>query len=431
MRLRAGVVAIALSMMAAPERSGAEDRVVAFVGGRIFDGTGKPAIESGTIVVRNGRIDAVGPGPRVPVPKGAVRVDLAGKTVLPGLVNAHGHVGEVRGLKSGPEFDTEENLRRQLLSYARYGVTTVFSLGGDSAVGFGLRAAQEKAPPGRARLFLAGPVVTAQTAEEARRRVDEVAALKPDIIKIRVDDNLGTAAKMPAAAYEAAIDQAHKRGLRVAAHLYYREDARGLVKAGVDFLAHSIRDAEVDDGLIALMKERDVCLCPTLMREVSTFVYESTPRFFADPFFLREADRGVIQELSEPARQKTVRESRSAQTYKTALETAKRNLKRLADAGVGIAFGTDTGPPARFQGYFEHEELALMVEAGLTPTQALTAATGGAARCLRAAGKVGTLAPGAMADLAVFAANPLEDVRNSHRLESVWIGGERLPMTAP
>ena len=108
-----------------------------------------------------------------------------------------------------------------------------------------------------------------------------------------------------------------------------------------------------------------------------------------------------------------------------ALEIATRNLKRLSDAGVGIAFGTDTGPPGRFQGYFEHLELELMVKAGLTPMQALTAATGGAARCLKL-DRLGTLEPGAWADLLVLARNPLEDIRNTRSLESVWIKGERL-----
>jgi imidazolonepropionase-like amidohydrolase len=402
-------------------------RIIAFVGGRVFDGTGLRALESATVLVRDGRVVAVGPSARVEIPKEAERVDVSGRTLVPGLVNAHGHVAAVRGLQSGPAFETEENLRRQLVQYAWYGITTVFSLGGDGDIGFRLRDEESREALERARLRVAGTIVNAQTAADARRQVDEVAARRPDILKIRVDDNLGTTAKMPPAAYEAAIDEAHARGLRVAAHLYYREDARGLLKAKVDFLAHSIRDAEVDEPLVALMKERGVCLCPTLMREVSTFVYENTPAFFSDPFFRKAADPDAVRELSDPARQKTFRESASNQTIKAALATAKRNLKRLSDAGVGIAFGTDTGPPARFQGYFEHEELALMVEAGLTPAQALFAATGGAARCMGVDGQVGSLQPGAWADLLVLDANPLQDIRNSRRIDSVWIAGRRLP----
>lgn len=398
-----------------------------FAGARVIDGTGAPPIENAVVVVRAGRIEAIGPAGRVEVPKGARRVDLAGKTVIPGLINAHGHVGETAGLRSGAELNTRDNVLRQLGLYERYGVTTVFSLGDDRQAGFELRESRGPETGGRARLYVSGPVIAAATPEQARARVDEVAGLKPDFVKIRVDDNLGATTRMPPPAYRAVIEQAHKHGLRVAAHLYYLEDAKGLLAAGADFIAHSIRDREVDDEVIRLFKRRDVCLSPTLMREVSTFVYESEPAFFSDPFFLREADAAVLAELRDPKRQASVRASRSAQAYKTALEVASRNLKRLADAGVRIAMGTDTGPPARFQGYFEHVELELMAKAGLTPRQILVSATGDAARCMGVAGKVGTLQPGAWADFVVLTGNPLDDIRQTRAIESVWIGGAAVP----
>jgi imidazolonepropionase-like amidohydrolase len=401
--------------------------VEAFVGARLIDGTGQPPVENAVLVVREGRVVAVGPAARVTIPAGAQRIDLSGRTLIPGLINAHGHVGETVGLKSGPELYTADNVLRQLRLYARYGITTVFSLGGDQEAGFRLRDEESSGALDRARIRVAGPVIVAATPEEARRKVDEVAALKPDIVKIRVDDNLGTTPKMTPAVYRAVIDQAHKRGLRLAAHVYYLEDARDLLQAGADVIAHSIRDREVDDGLIQLLKARDVCVCPTLMREVSTFVYESEPAFFSDPFFLREADPVVLAELRDPKRQESVRASRSAQAYKTALEVASRNLKRLVDAGVRVAMGTDTGPPARFQGYFEHMELELMAKAGLTPAQVLLSATGDAARCLKLDGQVGTLRPGAWADLVVLTRDPLADVRNTRAIESVWIAGNRVP----
>src|SRR5207247_3190264 len=146
--------------------------------------------------------------------------------------------------------------------------------------------------------------------------------------------------------------------------------------------------------LISALKQRDVCVCPTLTREVSTFVYESTPAFFSDPFFLKYADPKVLAALKEPARQQEMHTSRAAQKYKAALEVASRNLKKLSDAGVKIAMGTDTGPPARFQGYFEHLELELMVTAGLSAPQALAAATRDAARCHKLDRELGTLEPG-------------------------------------
>ena len=125
-----------------------------------------------------------------------------------------------------------------------------------------------------------------------------------------------------------------------------------------------------------------------------------------------------------------MRDSAAAKGYKAGLEVANRNLKKLSDAGVRIAFGTDTGPPARFQGYFEHLELEMMVKAGLTPQQALNAATGDAARCMKVTGQVGTLERGDWADFLVLGANPLTDIHNTKTLESVWIGaiaaGDRL-----
>jgi imidazolonepropionase-like amidohydrolase len=213
----------------------------------------------------------------------------------------------------------------------------------------------------------------------------------------------------------------------VAAHIFYLEDAKGVLAAGADFIAHSIRDRDVDDEIIRQLKARDVCLCPTLMREVSAFVYESEPSFFSDPFFLREADASVLALLRDPKRQETTRTSAAAQSYKKALETASRNLERLVQAGVRIAMGTDTGPPGRFQGYFEHMELELMAKAGLTPRQILLSATGDAARCTKLDGKVGTIRPGAAADFVVLARNPLDDIRNTRSIESVWIAGNKVP----
>jgi imidazolonepropionase-like amidohydrolase len=176
-----------------------------------------------------------------------------------------------------------------------------------------------------------------------------------------------------------------------------------------------------------LMKQRNVCLCPTLTREVSTFVYETKPSFFDDPFFLRDADKSVLSQLQEPKRMEAMRASTSAQQYKKALEVASRNLKKLSDSGVKIAMGTDTGPPARFQGYFEHMELDLMAKAGMTTLQILKSATGDAADCMKMSGKIGALKPGAWADLIVLERNPLDDIKNMRTIQSVWIAGNQVP----
>ena len=398
----------------------------AFVGARIIDGTGETPIEEGVLIVRDGEIETVEATDAVEVPADAERIDATGKTIIPGLINTHGHVNDVKGLQSDPSFYTEEHVLGQLGLYARYGVTTVVSLGDDREAGIRVRDQQDTPELNRARLYVAGPVVTAQTPDDARAKVNELVDMDVDLVKIRVDDNLGRTTKMSEAVYSAVIDQAHARGLRLAAHLYYLEDAKSLLRAGADLLAHSIRDQDVDEELIDLLKARDVCVCPTLMREVSIFVYESRPAFFDDPFFLRDADPAVLQALEDPARQQRTRESSSAQQYKVGLEVAKRNAKKLVDAGIRIAFGTDTGPAGRFQGYFEQLELEQMVDAGLTPMQALVSATSDAADCMHL-DRLGTLEPGNWADLIILNANPLEDIRNTREIDSAWIAGNRVP----
>lgn len=403
-----------------------------FTGARLVEPGGAPLPDSldwrvrhnVTIVVRHGRIASVGTTP-APADESVTVTQLGGKFVVPGFISAHAHVSDIDGLK--PRAYTEANTLRQLGVFARYGITTVMSLGGEQAPAFAARDAQQTPALTRARIFLSGPIVTGSTPEAARAAVGRVAALKADIVKIRVDDNLGAGTKMAPEVYRAVIDEAHRLGLRVAAHIYYLADAKALLRAGVDMIAHSVRDADIDDEFISLMKARNVPYCPTLTREVATFVYESTPPFFSDPFFLREADPALVAQLREPARQAAMAKSASARAYKQALVVARRNLKRAADAGLLVVMGTDSGAfPERFEGYLEHLEMEMMAEAGLTPAQVLRAATADAARALQVK-DIGALTPGAWADFAVLDRDPLADVRNTRALASVWIAGNRVP----
>ena len=407
---RSAVLVGCCALAVSSRLAAAQGTTRAFTGVRLIDGTDRPPVANATIVVTNGRIVAAGPAARVAVPAGAERIALDGKVVMPGLVNAHGHV----------------NGARDLDTYAAYGVTTVYSLGGEPADVFAARRSQESASLARARVFVAGPVITATNPDEARAQVADVAAQHVDIAKIRVDDNLGTVAKMPPDVYRVVIDESHKHGLRLAAHLFYLGDAKSLLAAGADLVAHSIRDAAVDAEVIAQLKQRRVCVSPTLMREVSTFVYESTPDFFRDSLFLTHANRAWMATLQEPARQEAMRKSPAAQRYKAALDVASRNLKTLADAGVTIAMGTDTGPVGRFQGYFELMELELMAKAGLTPRQVLAAATRDAARCMQLDRDLGTIEAGKWGDFVVLDADPLSDISNVRRIHSVWIAGNKV-----
>jgi len=418
-------VAAALVLVCA---AAASAQVTAFVDGRIIDGTGT-VIERGTIVVRDGVIADAGPTASVTVPAGATRIDVRGKTLMPGIVNAHGHLSAVDGLKTGSQYYTRAGLERQLRAYATYGVTTVFSLGDDQADAFALRAEQAAAPPARARVYVAGPIIFTDTAEAARAETDKVIALKPDLLKIRVDDNLGSSKKMPEVAWRATLERAKAAGLTLAAHIFYLADAKALAEAGNTFIAHSVRDLPVDDAFLTAMKRGNQCYSPTLMREVSTFVYDATPSWVNDPFFRRGYGADVSAELSDAGRQAKFKASNAwaqGQKYKAGLEVAKANLKRVHDAGIRIAFGTDTGPAGRFQGFFEHMELELMVQAGLTPMQTLVSATGTAAACWGKQGVLGTIAKGAQADLLVLNANPLDAIANTRAIDAIYIGGRKL-----
>lgn len=389
----------------------------AFVGARLIDGTGADPIENAILLVDSGVIVAAGSAAAMSIPAGTPTVDLAGRTIIPGLINTHGHAGD----------PARENVLRQLGLYARYGVTTVVSLGGDSQAGVQIRDEQGAPNLNRARLYVAGRVLTPTTPAEAVQQVGEAAEMGVDWVKIRIDSNLGASTKMSPPVYTAVIQEAQRRGLPVAVHIIELEDARGALNAGASFIAHSVRDLPVDDVFIRSMLDHRACYSPTLTRELSTFVYGSRPAFFDDPFFLKEADSTAVATLLQPARQEAARQSAAGRYWEAQLPLARQNLKRLSDAGVLVGMGTDTGPAGRFQGYFEHLELEMMAEAGLSPMQILVAATGDAARCVRLDEQVGTLEAGKRADFIVLTANPLEDIRNTRTIQSVWINGNQVP----
>ncbi|HXA06239.1 MAG TPA: amidohydrolase family protein [Bryobacteraceae bacterium] len=410
----------------------------------LIDGNGRQPLSNAAMIIVDGRIQWTGPKAQLKAPAGAAITHLVGKYVMPGIINLHGHLGNTLELTQDPKNFTRDNVEKQLKLYASYGVTSIVSMGTDGDLIFPMRAEQRAGRPHMTRIFTAGrgftgvggypttaqgmkgvPFEVATTAE-VDRDVAQLADEKVDLVKIWVDDHLGREKKIPLDLAKAIIAEAHKHGLKVAAHIFYLDDAKALVNAGLDGLAHSVRDKPVDDELIASMKKRGAFQeAATLTREESTFIFAKPGPLLDDPFFTRGVSQGVLATLRSPAYQNKAAADPDYAKYPGFLQSAMQNLKKLADSGVMIGFGTDSGPPGRFQGYFEHWELQLMTEAGLTPMQVITAATHNAAAFLRAK-DLGTLERGKWADLIVLGKNPLDDIRNTRSIEMVMIAGNKI-----
>src|SRR6201996_7293372 len=411
----------------------------------LINGTGHAPVPHAAMILNDGRIQWVGPAAQLKTPAGAQVIDLTGKYVMPGIIDLHSPLGATLGLDQSEKFFTPENVEKDLKTYSSFGVTTVLSMGTDKDSIFALRDAQRAGRPKEARIYtagqgfifkggyggLAGVNQGVASVEEVEPAVAAQAAKHVDIIKLWMDDHLGTMKKMPYPIAQAIIESAHRHHLRVVAHIFYLQDARQLVDYGVDGLAHSVRDKPVDQAFIADMKKHGTWqMASTLSREGSMFVYGQTPPFANDPFFTRSVSADVVAKLKSAAYQKTIRSDPDFSQYPGFLHTAERNLKTLADAGVPYGFGTDSGPPGRFPGYFAHWEMELMVQAGLTAKQVIKAAPGRAAAFLHAK-DLGTLEASKWADLIVLNSNPLDDIKNTRTIDAVYIAGNRVAGPAP
>jgi imidazolonepropionase-like amidohydrolase len=412
----------------------------------LIDGSGRPAVADAALLITDGRIEYAGSKSGLPASaSSATSFDLGGKYVMPGVINTHGHLGNVVGLVQDPKNYTRDNLTAQLDAYARYGVTTVVSMGSDQELIFQVRDEQRRGRPTTARVFTAfrgftgkagypttapgmkGVPYEVETVEQVEKAVEELAAKKVDIVKIWVDDHLGREKKIPLSLSKAIIENAHKRGLKVAAHIFYLDDAKKLIAAGLNGLAHSVRDKPVDDELIKLMKEKGAWQsAATFMREVSVYAWAKPSPMLEDAFFTRSIAADLLDTLKSKEFQAKQAANPDTKVFPKYLDTAKKNLKKLADAGVRFAFGTDTGPPGRFSGYFEHKEMEHMVEAGLTPMQVIESFSKSSAEFIGASQDLGTLEAGHWADLVVLARNPLDDIRNTQSVDSVWIAGNKV-----
>ena len=408
----------------------------------VIDGSGRAPIADATIVIAGDKIREIGAASQVKAPAKAQTVDLSGKTIMPGIINLHGHVGMVKGLEQDMKHYTRENAEAQLRTYAMYGVTTTTSMGTDADLIVDIRDEQRRGKVNGARVFTAlqgfttlrgypthapgvkGVAQEVATAAQAKAWVNRLADKKADIVKMWVDSHHGKFEKIPSNVYRALIEQAHKRDMLAFAHLYELADAKGLVDAGLDVIAHSVRDYEVDDELISKMKKNNVTYAATLSREQSTFVYADSPAWLDDPFFQKGTTPEIIQAVKTTLKANQAKDPEREINQK-GLEIAMRNLKKLSDAGVRIGMGSDTGPPGRFSGYFEHWEMELMVEAGLTPMQVIQAATKNSAEALGISKDFGTLEKGKAADLIVLNENPLDDIRNTKTIHAVYLAGKK------
>jgi imidazolonepropionase-like amidohydrolase len=393
-----------------------------FTHATVIDGTGAAPISDATVVVTAGRIAAIGPAAKVKTPAGANVVDLTGKTVIPGIINAHGHISDDPVIK--------------LRHYAQYGVTSVIGMGGDADEQLKIRDDQRHVTATGAGEIKGARVYTVQqrfefekdapSPDAGRLKVEDLLKKHADAVKVVVDDRRRTQPRLRPEITDAVIDQAHKHHMKAFAHIHDYNDAKLLMEQGIDMLAHQVRDREVDDAFIAMMKAKKVAMTSTLVRELSSFVYADAPPWLNDPFLARFSDPKRIEVA------KTDLKDQQAKLKDLALnrmdfEIAAKNFTRMVKAGgVRLGLGTDSGPvPTRFEGYFEHMEMELMVKYGMTPMQVIQAFSQTNSEILGIDKDYGTLAKGKVADLVVLDKNPLDDILNTRTVNAVYIGGRK------
>lgn len=382
----------------------------ALVGGRLIDGTGGAPVESSTVIVRDGRIEAAGPASRIPVPRGVPTIDVRGKSILPGLWDMHAHVGQSEW---GPV-------------YLASGVTTARDMGGEFGLVSGLRDLWRDGKAAGPRLLLAGLIdgpgpasfgeVTAANPEEGQIAVGRYQSAGFQQIKLYSLLDKPTVA--------AIIGAAHAAGMTVTGHIPTGMNMREGVEMGMDHIAHlTVRDTPGSDAMrdtIALLKSHGTVIDPTVSWSEMLGRSAQTPLASIQP---------GLAHVTQPLRRMLESANGGAVTPEQARDRLTRSLqiiKALHDAGIPIVAGTDKGVP----GVSVAREIELYVQAGISPMDAIRAATAVPARVMGLAADSGTIAQGLRADLIVVDGNPLWRISDIRNVTMVCAAG-RLFDTAP
>lgn len=415
--------------------------VTLFEGARVIPGDGSTPLDAAAFVVEDGRITQLGRQGEVTA-AGATRVDLTGKTVIPALVDAHSHIGYVKGLTSSPANYTRDNILDHMRRFAYHGVAASQAMGSDfGELPFALRDELARGTdPNAARFLTAGRglaplaeispanmrhaayVVTTEAG--ARAAVGELAARGVRIVKTWVDDRGGTIEKLTPELYTAIIDEAHRHKMRVAVHSTGLADAKALLRAGIDIFAHMISD--VDDELVTLFKEHpDTVVLPTLPApRLAVFA----PQF--DPVAPLLAETILPAQIARARAQREAASPAARAAAEANWERLARGVARLHAAGVRLGLGTDGGGQnGGFIGWTAHAELENLVAAGLTPADVLTIATRNTAAILEL-DDLGGITVGKSADFIVLDADPLTDITNTRRIADVYLRGARVDRPA-
>ena len=415
---------------------------VTFKNFTLIDGRGGPEVPGSAMLVTDGRIIWIGTSTEAPA---GDTVDLKGKFVIPGLIDTHVHIGNLHDLTQDERFYTRENVENDLKTYASYGFTAVAVMGTDKDDVFAIRKAQRADRPSTTRIYTAGQGIVFRggyggvpginrpvaTAKEAAIEVDAQAAKGADYIKMWLDDELGTMPKMPPEISQAVIDAAHRNGLKVFAHVFYLVDAKRLARQGIDGFVHSVRDAPDDDELLGLMKQKGIVqVAGTVSREAAMFAYASPAPQLNDRFFQQSLSPEALKLLASPERQRSVAASAAYPRLRSFYDMAMANMKREGAAGIPFGVGTDAGPPGRVAGYSGHWEMELLVKDGFSPGEVIHAATAVGAEILGAR-DIGTLERSKWADFVVLDADPLKDIKNTRKIDAVYIGGRQVKSVAP